>query len=70
MTPEEKNIELEKRITDLEAQVSVLKHTLAMKDIIKGPYPSYIPWTTPTPVESMFTPSKWQYIEIKERNKN
>lgn len=71
MTPEEKNIELEKRITQLESQIAVLRHTLAMKDVIKpSTYPPYIPWTTPTPVESMFTPSQWQYIESKERNKN
>lgn len=71
MTPEDKIPMLEKRITELESQIAVLRHTLAMKDVIKPTtYPPYIPWTTPMPVESMFTPSKWQYIEIKERNKN
>jgi hypothetical protein len=63
MTPEEKNIELEKRISSLEGQIAFLKHALECKDIVKPtPYPPYIPWTTPTPVESMFTPSQWQCV--------
>lgn len=67
MTPEEKIPMLERRIVELESQLAVLKHTLEMKDIIKPTtYPPYIPWTTPIPVESMFTPSRWQYIEAKK----
>ena len=62
MTPEEKNIELERRIIDLESQIAELRHILAMKEVIKSSYPSYYPWTTPMPVESMFTPSRWQCI--------
>lgn len=70
MTPEEKIPILEKRIVELESQLAILKHAFATKDIIKTTYPPYIPWTTPMPIETMFSPSKWQYIEIKERNKN
>jgi len=69
MTPEEKNTELEKRIVFLESQIVELRHTLAIKDIIKPTkYPPYYPWTTPMPVESMFTPSRWQKITVEERN--
>lgn len=56
------------RISNLENQISLMKHALDRKDIIKGDYGPYIPWTTPQPVESMFTPSKWQHC-ISQQNK-
>ena len=49
------------RITYLENQISLMKHSFDSKNIVKGPYGPYIPWATPQPVESMFTPSKWQH---------
>lgn len=69
MTPDE--LVIEKRLRLVESELAMLKHELEMKDIIKpSSYPPYIPWTTPSPIESMFTPSRWQAIEIRERNKN
>lgn len=69
MTPEEKIPMLEKRISELESQIAFLKHTLDMKDIIKPTtYPPYTPWTTPVPVESMFSPSQWLCIEQRHKN--
>jgi len=55
------------RISSLENQISSLKHTIDMKNITTNPdYPPYIPWTTPSPVESLFSPSKWQKISTSK----
>jgi hypothetical protein len=60
---EEELSEFKNRISHLEAQLSSLKHTIDTKNITTNPdYPPYIPWTTPSPVESLFSPAKWQKI--------
>jgi hypothetical protein len=54
------------RLVNLESQISLMKHALDRKDIVKEAYGPYIPWKTPKPVESMFTPSEWQHCSSQQ----
>lgn len=56
--------EYKERISFIEDQLSALKHSTATKNITSNPpYPPYIPYVAPSPVESEFSPSKYLHCK-------
>lgn len=69
MTTEDEINQLKQRIIFLEGKVASLEHELDKKGIIAPlKYPPYIPWTTPTPVDSMFSPS--EFLKVVPHSKD
>jgi hypothetical protein len=52
--------EYKERVHHLEDENAVIKHLIAKEHVISNPlYPAYYPYTTPVPVDSSFSASKY-----------